>query len=144
MNNWKDDIVVTVINPHDKGGQHVGWTASIIRVVHTPTGIVAECGYERSQFKNREVAMSMIQWALVNMNFSSEYTKQLAFCLQEVYNYRLYWERVMYKVIYTVKDNNGFLVDKSKKFERTQEALAFILSLQGKTIGKPTLDTVER
>jgi hypothetical protein len=50
----------------------------------------------------------------------------------------------MYKVIYTVKDNNGFLVDKSKKFERTQEALAFILSIKGKTIGKPTLDTIER
>ena len=75
MSNWKDDCVVTVINPHEKGGQHVGYTSSIIRVVHTPTGIVAECGYERSQFRNRQVAMDMIQWALVTMKFPSEYTE---------------------------------------------------------------------
>ena len=75
MTNWKDDCVVTIVKPPNEGGQKVGSPNYPIRVVHTPTGIVAECGHERSQFKNREVAMSMIQWALVNMNFSSEYIK---------------------------------------------------------------------
>lgn len=72
--NWKDDCKVTVVDPHAHGGQRVGLTINIVRVVHEPTGIVAECGYERSQFKNRQIAMDMIQWALVNMKFPSEYT----------------------------------------------------------------------
>ena len=73
--NWKDDCKITVVDPHPHGGQKVGLTTNIIRVVHEPTGIVAECGYERSQFRNRQVAMDMIQWALVNMKFPSEYTQ---------------------------------------------------------------------
>jgi protein subunit release factor A len=73
---WKDDCHISVIDPRaGKGGQHVGTSPLIVRVVHEPTGITAECGEARSQFKNREIAMSMIQWALVNLNFSSEYTK---------------------------------------------------------------------
>ena len=71
--NWKDDCKIEVINPN-KGGQHVGLTTSTIRVVHEPTGIMAECGEARSQFKNRDIAMSMIQWALINLGFGSEYT----------------------------------------------------------------------
>lgn len=65
---WRDECVVTVVNNASLGGQHVGGTNWPVRVVHEPTGLIAECGYERSSYKNREVAMSMIEWGLVAMN----------------------------------------------------------------------------
>jgi protein subunit release factor A len=74
MSNWKDDCKITVVNPN-KGGQQVGFTNTPVRVVHEPTGITAECGEARSQFKNKNVAMSMIQWALIELGFNSEYVK---------------------------------------------------------------------
>ena len=77
MPNWKDDCKIEVINPNP-GGQQVGLTTSIIRIIHEPTGIMAQCGEARSQFKNRDIAMSMIQWALINLNFPSEYTNDNA------------------------------------------------------------------
>lgn len=68
MAHWKDDCVVSLVKPPDQGGQTVGCLTYPVRVVHTPTGLVAECGYERSQHRNKEVAMSMIEWGLVAMN----------------------------------------------------------------------------
>ena len=38
-----------------------------VRITHIPTDTVAECGFERSQFKNKQVAMAMIEMALVEM-----------------------------------------------------------------------------
>lgn len=49
------------------GGQHAGSPAMFVRVTHIPTDTVAECGFERSQFKNKQVAMAMIEMALVEM-----------------------------------------------------------------------------
>ena len=74
MKTFRDDCKISVINPN-QGGQQVGWTTSIIRIVHEPTGITAECGEARSQFKNREIAMMMIQFALIELGFNSEYVK---------------------------------------------------------------------
>lgn len=73
--NWKDEIHISLVKPPDEGGQRVGSPNYPVRVVHLPTGVTAECGYERSQHKNKQIAMDMVQWALVNMNFSSEYCK---------------------------------------------------------------------
>jgi protein subunit release factor A len=67
MATWRDDCLVSVVNQAGKGGQHVGAAPTGVRVLHEPTGLVAECGYERSQLKNREVAFSMIEWGLVAM-----------------------------------------------------------------------------
>ena len=60
----KTDCVVSLVKTPDEGGQTVG-----VRVMHTPTGLVAECGYERSQHRNREVAFLMIERGLVAMNW---------------------------------------------------------------------------
>ena len=49
------------------GGQHAGSPAMFVRVTHIPTETVAECGYKRSQFYNKKVAMAMIEMALVEM-----------------------------------------------------------------------------
>lgn len=74
MKTFRDDCKISVINPN-QGGQQVGLTTRIIRIVHEPTGITAECGEARSQFKNRDVAMMMIQFALIELGFNSEYVK---------------------------------------------------------------------
>ena len=38
-----------------------------VKVTHVPTGITAICGIERSQYKNRNICMEMIEIALTNI-----------------------------------------------------------------------------
>lgn len=48
----------------------------------------------------------------------------------------------MFKVTYTVKNETGFLVDKSKNFEMLQDAFRFVRELKSnpKMVGKPTIE----
>jgi len=46
------------------GGQHAGTPASDIRVTHIPSGIFAQVGVSRSHYKNRLIAIEMIEAAL--------------------------------------------------------------------------------
>jgi protein subunit release factor A len=73
MRVWKDDCVASLVKPPDEGGQRVGVPIYPVRVTHTPTGITAECGYHRSQHKNKETAMQMIEWGLVYSGHPMEY-----------------------------------------------------------------------
>lgn len=51
------------------GGQHVGVTRTGAKVTHVPTGLIAISDCERSQVRNRNLAMSMINFALNQLNY---------------------------------------------------------------------------
>lgn len=59
------DLQVEAIRRNPPGGQHVG-TEMGIRVVHLPTGLVAECKTERSQHRNRSIAIDMLVGGLTS------------------------------------------------------------------------------
>jgi peptide chain release factor 2 len=59
-----DDIEMQTFAAGGPGGQHQNKTQSGVRLIHIPTGIAAECRNERSQHKNRDVAMKMLKGKL--------------------------------------------------------------------------------
>ncbi len=71
----EEDLEWQTFRSGGAGGQHVNKTESAVRVIHSPTGVVASCQMERSQHKNRSMAMKMLRAKLYDIKLREQEAK---------------------------------------------------------------------